>query len=155
MDLDATVVKLVDLAAVKIKDLKTRRIFIMADGKRSLRNIFTLSKFAEQEGIEMARALIDGGYINLGGSATAPTVSTATTPGKNEFTFTEEDIEFLADEMGKYIGPFSTVLVRKTVKAGQSFSPKAMDELFERLALKIENKERRSQFLVEIRADFS
>jgi hypothetical protein len=154
MNLNATVVKLVDLAAVKTKDLKVRRIFILADGKRSLRDILKFANFDEQQGMEMAQVLIDAGYVELG---SAPTTSTpvAGNQSRNGFIFTEEDIEFLKEEMGKYIGPFSSVLIQKKVRVGQSFSSEEINALFESLALKIEDIDQRRQFLTEIRADFS
>jgi len=156
MDLDVAVKKLVDLSAVKIKDLKTRRMFLLVDGERTLREIFEFCKFDLAQGCEMATSLLESSYISLGGSSPAPpgTSKLAVPQTVEGFTFMEEDIDLLISELGKYIGPISSLLVQKTVKPGQVFSSPDKGKLFDSYASKIEDPVKRKQFLSDIHADF-
>ena len=150
MDLDAKVIKLVDLSAVKIKDLKIRRIFIFANGERSLREIFESVKFEEEQGIEMARRLIEEGCITLDSDAIV--TPTPVNHSGDSLTFTVEHIELLVEKMGAHIGPIASILVQRAVSVGQKVSQDELSGILENFASKIEDPDKREEFLADIRA---
>jgi len=60
--------KEVALSAVSIKDTKTRRLFILADGKKSLEQIYRLCNVDENLGSELMKVLLDEGYLSITGN---------------------------------------------------------------------------------------
>ncbi|MGL1931683.1 MAG: hypothetical protein OCC45_07965 [Desulfotalea sp.] len=153
MDIDSAVRKLVGISELKIKDAKLRRLFIVANGDKTFRQLFDLCRFDEAEGTSLAQELLDGGYLASMGSSSTVASSTASADGKG-IVFTAEDIEVLVAEMATYVGPIAKTLVQQLVSPNQVVSSTDLEKIFDSLGNTIEDAEKRVEFLATIRADF-
>ncbi len=161
MELDAAIKKVVKLSDLEIKDLKTRRIFVFADGKRTLRELFDLCGFNAEEGGAYAQELFDAGAIAYldGASPVAVTqsagsVSTQGAGSAGDFIFTEDEIEVLVIQMGKYVGPVATMLVRNTISPNQSATHQELKSIIHSLADNIDDFDKKQEFLNTVESDF-
>ncbi len=158
MELDSAIEKLVKISELEIKDLKIRRIFVFADGKRTLKKIFSLSGFDDEQGIACAQQLFDVGAIGYTGGGAAPVgdapTASVSSSANAEYVFSEQEIEVLVAVMGEYVGPVASMLVNKTVKSGQGVSMQELDGILSGFANSIEDNEKREEFLATVRSDF-
>ncbi|MGL1933206.1 MAG: hypothetical protein OCC45_15835 [Desulfotalea sp.] len=152
MNIDSAVRKLVGISEMKIKDSKVRRLFIVANGSKTFRELFDLCGFDEKEGISLAQMLLDEGCLASSGNSYA--VSPTALASRDGFVFTVELIEVLIAEMATYVGPIAALLVQGMASLNQVVSPTDLDQILVSLADKIEDSEKRAEFLTTIRADF-
>ena len=64
--------KCIQLSELPIKDSKTRRLFILADGQRSSSEIFKLSLIDEQIAMKLLQSLLDEGYLRVAETSPSP-----------------------------------------------------------------------------------
>lgn len=109
MQLSSVPRKLVEISALPVKDGKTRRLFILADGKRTLAQIFSMCGIGNQEGLDLVELLIGNGHLQL----TDDPVSWVTQPsvGDQQPVPVNAFIAALTAELAKYIGPVASIVM--------------------------------------------
>ena len=109
MQLSSVPRKRVDISALPVKDGKSRRLFILADGKRSLAQIFSMCGLGNQEGLELAELMLGNGYLQLaddpGSWVTQPSV------GDQQPVPVDAFVAGLTAELAKYIGPVASIVM--------------------------------------------
>lgn len=139
--------KLVELSAIQYRDSKTRRFFILADGKRTFDQLCELCGFDRSQGEVIAEMLLSDGVV---GFAPAP-------PSDQEqrLVVTEKMIEQLLSEIVNHIGPVANIFVKKSISAGSSLTKTQLDNITANLADHIETQGDRRVFLKKARDIFS
>lgn len=150
MDVYSVVEKTVDLSALNLKDPKARRLFILVNGDRTLKELYELCKFDKNSGDEVLQALLDGKYVNVIGHQVASTVKPVATAGS--FTVTAGFIEKLTNEMTDYVGPIASILVENAVSPGQNFTNEELDTVLTTLSDSLETSDEKEQFLIKMRS---
>jgi len=109
MQLSSVPRKLVDISALPVKDPKTRRLFILADGKRSLAQVFSICKVEPREGFALVESMLEDGYLQLADDAPAEVkqqvVGTARPVPVDPF------VAGLTAELARFIGPVASIVM--------------------------------------------
>jgi hypothetical protein len=140
MQIDSVPSKNISIAALPVKDAKLRRFFILADGKRSWREIYNICKVDEELGASLAEELVDGGYLTQGEGGSAPLVATG------------DFVRTLSSELANYIGPVAGILVKQLELPEELISKGEIDKILSVVAMEIDNKEEKKQFLANMAA---
>lgn len=146
--------KEVALSAVSIKDIKTRRLFILADGKKSLEQIYQLCNVDKNLGSELMEVLLDEGYISLTGNQTtaaptppAPAKQSDTDQQDQQLVSTTDFTASLTEELAKYIGPVAPMMVKRIALPENGLTKEAIDWTINTLAEEIEDDKDKEQFI--------
>jgi hypothetical protein len=150
MQIDRIPVKQVELSAMPIKESKTRMMFIMADGRRSLGEIFRQCRINDQEGNALLENLIAGGHLRLTGE-TLPAIPQDAPPVQQATPF-DGFAEILTNELANYIGPVARMLVKRIDFQEGDLSREQLNEIINDLALEIEEGPDRNTFVTTMRA---
>jgi hypothetical protein len=94
------------ISALTIKDVKTRRFFILADGQKSCSEIFRLCCIDEQTGMRLLQVLLDEGCLRV-----AETSSEKKPKPDQHSLQSDVFIEDLTRELANYVGPFAQVVM--------------------------------------------
>lgn len=142
--------KQVAISELSVKESRTRQLFILADGKRSLGQIYQLCKLDEGLGHDLAKVLLDAGYISLTGSGKpAPTQESR---ADQELVSAPDFIKSLTEELANYIGPVATMLVKRIVLPEQGLSKEDIGRILSSLSEEIEGDKDKQQFLKNMNA---
>ncbi|MGB3209408.1 MAG: hypothetical protein WBB19_01760 [Desulforhopalus sp.] len=152
MQVDAVPRKLVDVTALSIRDNKTRRIFILADGKRSLGQIYQMCKIDEELGGNLVNVLLDKGYVSLTGNDTSVPATKGTF--EQHLVSTADFVEKISVELANYIGPVAAMLVEKITPVEKNISTGEIGRIINILAKEIEEDEDRHLFLANMGGAF-
>ncbi|MDP3480564.1 MAG: hypothetical protein Q8R88_12390 [Desulfoprunum sp.] len=139
---DLVLRKQVELAALQSSDSKTRRLFILADGKKSLEQLYQLCGFNEAQGASIVEALMGVGAIGVVGN-------TAQDPGQG-VVISDDIVKKIVGEMANYVGPIATILVQRNARSGQVVTHEELNQIFVTLAENIEGDEDKQQFLAKV-----
>jgi hypothetical protein len=109
MQLSSVPRKLVDISVLPSKDGKTRRLFILADGKRSLAEIFSMCKFENREGFDLVQSLVEDGQVQLLNNSSPMVIQ----PGVVDEQLVPVDtfINGLTAELSIFIGPVASIVI--------------------------------------------
>jgi hypothetical protein len=108
MQLSSVPRKLVDISALPSKDGKTRRMFILADGQRSLAQIFSMCKFENREGFDLVQMLVEDGHFQLMNDSSPMVKQPAV---DEQLVPVDIFIEGLTAELSKFIGPVASIVI--------------------------------------------
>jgi len=150
MQIDRIPIKLVELSAMPIKESKTRMMFIMADGRRNLGEIFRQCRIDDQEGYALLENLIADGYLRLTGGTLSGILKNA--PPIQQVTPFDGFAEILANELANYLGPVARMLVKGVDFQENVLSREQLNEIINDLALEIEEGADRNNFVKTMRA---
>jgi hypothetical protein len=109
MQLSSVPRKLVNISALPSKDGKTRRLFILADGKRSLAQIFSMCKFENNEGFELVQLLAEDSHIQLMNDSSLEVKQPAVVD--EQPVPVDSFINGLTAELAKFIGPVASIVI--------------------------------------------
>ena len=155
MNLSAVPRKCTELSKLPIKDVKTRRLFILADGKRSLAEVFRLSMIDQTVGIGLVQSLLDGEYLLI--PELDPGISE---PDSRPREHAEADlkkvnstvfIEGLTEELSKYVGPFAAVVMRSFHLTGEEVGSEERRRIISMVVEEIEEQQNKQRFLSAIK----
>lgn len=147
MNISAIPQKCVSLSKLPIKDVKTRRLFILSDGKRSLKEIYSLSAVTEEKGLELIQQLVGSKYLSI--EAEVPQKSkTASQRGNIESTVF---VKLVTQELAKYVGPFASVLMDSLDVSGEQLSPESQKRVIDIVSKEIEGQKEKSSFLMSLK----
>lgn len=150
MQLSTVLEKCVDISKLSIKDAKARRIFILADGRRTLDQIFNLCMIDEAEGIALTEILLDGGFLkNTSGEKVSAAKTFQVSPAREPL-----DESFIADitsELAKYVGPVASIVMSDVMEQSQGPGANNRRLLVERAAKQIDNRDDRENFLANLK----
>lgn len=144
--------KQVAISALSVKESKTRRLFILADGKRSLGQIYHLCKLDEDLGSELAKVLLDEGYISIDGSGIPAPAKKAKLDQQSGFS--ADFIERLTTELANYVGPVAGMLVKRITLSEQGLTKADIGRILSSLAEEIEGDKDKQQFLKNMNVAF-
>lgn len=144
MSLHAVLCKKVELSDLPVSAIKARRIFILADGKRSLSQIFRLCRVDEDEGAALVKILLDEGCISVDEEA-VPAREGRGSSSEDVFSVVEVT-EKLSTELAKHIGPIAGILVKRAVLPEDEISKGQLRKVVDTLAGEIESSEDRQLF---------
>lgn len=150
--MDAVPRKQVELTALSINDIKTRRVFILADGKKSLGQIYRLCKIDEDQGAALVKVLLDGGYISLPSEKIS--VPAKKTESDQQLVFTADFVESLIDELTNYLGPVAEMVIKRIELPEQVITKGEISMVLSLLAKEIEGEGDKQLFLTNMRAAF-
>ena len=150
MQYDVIPIKQVELSAMPIKECKARLLFIMADGRRNLGEIFRQCKINVQEGNTLLENLITVGYLRLSGETLPGTPQDA--PPIQQATPIDGFAEILTSELANYIGPVAGMLVKRIGFQEGDTSREQLHKIINDLALEIEGEPDRNTFVTTMRA---
>ena len=153
MQIDAVPKKQVELTALSINDIKTRRMFILADGKKSLGQIYRLCNIDEDQGAALVQELLNGGYISLS-SEKKISVPAKSTEFDRESISTADFVERLIDELTNYLGPVSEMLVKRIEIPEPVITNGEISVVLSLLANEIDVEGDKQLFLKNMRAAF-
>lgn len=114
MQLSAIPTKLVDIASFPLKDGKTRRVFILIDGKRSLNQIFDLLKIEIQDGLGLVGMMLEKGYLRLlnESSKTSQSSPAGQVSGGNiSKSMSTRFLSEVSGELAKFVGPVASIIM--------------------------------------------
>ena len=150
MQIDGIPIKLVELSAMPIRESKARLLFIMADGRRSLGEIFRQCRIDDQEGSVLLEILITCGYLRLTGE-TLPGIP-QDAPPLQQATLFDGFAEILTGELANYVGPIARMLVKRIGFQEREASREQLHKIINDLALEIEEETDRNTFVTTMRA---
>lgn len=150
MSVGAVPRKQVELSALPAEATKARRIFILADGKRTLDQIYQLCKLDEDEGTALVNILVDEGCISLEGDV-APAREVEVVPS-GEGVPVADVVEKLTAELANHIGPIAPILVKRAALPENEISKEHLGKVITSLAEEIEAEEDRQTFLTKMEA---
>ncbi|TKB10073.1 hypothetical protein [Desulforhopalus sp. IMCC35007] len=105
--------KCIELSNLPAKDIKSRRLFILADGKRSIEEIIRLSAISEKECMDLMQTLLEKDYLCIKEQKEKISFNSAGQQFTGPINDSGRDVSFfiekITDELAKYIGPFATV----------------------------------------------
>lgn len=145
MDSSALPTKCINIAALPIKDVKTRRLFILADGKRSLQEIIKLSGMTEEKALDKLQDMVDGNFISL--------EKLDTNQNSPHFTANDKNHNFIlevTETLAEYIGPFATVVMSSFT--APIILPSDKQKIINRASMEIESTDARETFLNSLKA---
>ncbi len=147
-------IKQVALSAVSLKDIKTRRLFILADGKKSLGQLYQLCNIDDNLGSELMKVLLDEGYVSLTGNkiAAAPSPASMSAPAKQshsdqQVVSTTDFTKSLTEELAKYIGPVAPMMVQRIALPENGLTKEEIDWTINTLSEEIEDDKHKQQFI--------
>ena len=152
MQIDAVPRKQVELTALSINDIKTRRVFILADGKKSLGQIYQLCNIDEDQGTALVKVLLEGGYISL--TSEKISVPVKRTVSDQQLVYIADFVEKLTDELTNYLGPVAEMLVKRIELPEQVITKGEINMVLSLLAKEIEGEGDKQLFLTKMRAAF-
>jgi hypothetical protein len=152
LQIDAVPRKQVELTALSINDIKTRRVFILADGKKSLGQIYQLCNIDEDQGTALVKVLLEGGYISL--TSEKISVPVKRTVSDQQLVYIAEFVEKLTDELTNYLGPVAEMLVKRIELPEQVITKGEINMVLSLLAKEIEGEGDKQLFLTKMRAAF-
>jgi hypothetical protein len=142
--------KLVKLSAMAIKDGKARRIFILADGKRSLKAIFGMSNIEPQEGFEVAALMSEDGYIQC--SSDSPATALKQSSIKNQQPIPVKDfINGLTAALSEYIGPVASIIINDFDIPEREIGSELRQHIINASSLEIDEEVDKQRFLETVR----
>lgn len=147
MNISAVPKKCISLSLLPIKDAKTRRLFIFSDGKRSLKEIYSLSAITEENGSELIQQLLESDYLNLEAGAKGRK-KTASKYSNIEYALFVEQI---TQELAKYVGPFASVFIDSLDLSDESISPENQQRVIDIFATGIEGQKEKRTFLMSLK----
>lgn len=150
MQIDAVPRKQVELTALSINDIKTRRVFILADGKKSLGQIYQLCNIDEDQGTALVKVLLEGGYISL--TSEKISVPVKRTVSDQQLVYIADFVEKLTDELTNYLGPVAEMLVKRIELPEQVITKGEINMVLSLLAKEIEGEGDKQLFLTKMRA---
>lgn len=150
MQYDVIPYKQVELTAMPIKECKARLLFIMADGRRNLGEIFRQCRISVQEGNAMLENLIAGGYLRLSGG-TLPGIPQDATPIQQATPF-DGFAKILTSELANYVGPVAGMLIKRIGFEEREASREQLHKIINDLALEIEEETDRNTFVATMHA---
>jgi hypothetical protein len=152
LQIDAVPRKQVELTALSINDIKTRRVFILADGKKSLGQIYQLCNIDEDQGTALVKVLLEGGYISL--TSEKISVPVKRTVSDQQLVYIADFVEKLTDELTNYLGPVAEMLVKRIELPEQVITKGEINMVLSLLAKEIEGEGDKQLFLTKMRAAF-
>ncbi len=152
MQINSVPSKMIALSALPIKDVKVRRFFILADGKRSWREICQLCLVDEDSGALIAKTLVDGGYLSNGESGVVA-VKTEVKPSSSVIA-TGDFVSSLTKELANYVGPIASILVKQIDLPEKAISRSQIDKVLQTLVQEIDSEQEKEQFLANMSALF-
>jgi hypothetical protein len=150
LQIDAVPRKQVELTALSINDIKTRRVFILADGKKSLGQIYQLCNIDEDQGTALVKVLLEGGYISL--TSEKISVPVKRTVSDQQLVYIADFVEKLTDELTNYLGPVAEMLVKRIELPEQVITKGEINMVLSLLAKEIEGEGDKQLFLTKMRA---
>jgi hypothetical protein len=147
MDSSAVPRKCIKLSEFPIKDSKTRRLFILADGKRSSSAIFKLSAIDEQTGMKLLQCLLEEGYLRV-----VETFAGKTPKAGQQLVKSSHFIEGLTQELANYVGPFAQVVMNAIDFTDKEICREDRRKIINVVLQEIESEEGRRNFLTAARS---
>ncbi|MCP4342860.1 MAG: hypothetical protein GY799_29255 [Desulfobulbaceae bacterium] len=144
--------KQVAISEISVKESKARQLFILADGKRSLGQIYQLCKLDENLGYELAKVLLDAGYISMDGSGIPAPAKDSKLDQQSGFT--ADFIERLTNELANYVGPVAGMLVKRITLPEQGLAKEDIGRILSSLSEEIEGDKDKQQFLKNMKVAF-
>ncbi|THB70049.1 MAG: hypothetical protein D6B25_20630 [Desulfobulbaceae bacterium] len=136
--------KKVDLSALNGKDLKTRRLFILANGERTFEELCQLSGVDQGEASIIIKNLVDETYLEV-------VAAQQVKPGEG-ILISDELAEKITEALAHYVGPIAPVLVNNSLTPGQELSRDQFQSELRTLARHIEEYSEQSEFLDQTKA---
>ncbi|WP_136796279.1 hypothetical protein [Desulfosediminicola ganghwensis] len=136
MDISSVPGKCIELTALPIKDGKVRRLFILADGKRTVSEIIRQAMVAENEGLEGIQQLLTHNFLAIGESGSEA--------GKHT---PAAFLRRVTEELAEFVGPFAAVAMEPYASLLQNDSDSARQEVIEAALAEIDSNEDRQELL--------
>lgn len=156
MELSLVLKKQVELSALPISDTKYRRLFILADGKRTLGELFKLCGFNATQGGAVAEVLLAEGFITSVEAEQPPVPLQPVRPApgvqaQESITITADIAQKLETAIAQHLGPIAAILVKQNAPIGTVVTNQQLDTILGDIARHIEEKSTREQFLNKVR----
>ena len=151
MPVSAIPKKLVEISALPLSNSKARRLFILADGKRTIAQIFSLAKIGEQEGAEIINNMVDNGFLELAKTGTdrlPPPTGQSTSPSIK--VPTKNFLDQISKELAKFIGPAAMIIVDDLDISANALGAEEQQQIIEALAQEIDDLNARKRFLAAV-----
>jgi len=142
MELNLILKKQVGLSALETTDSKIRRLFILADGRRTVKELFALCGFGVDQGAAITEKLLADGALS-----TITAVPLA--PGKSTQA-TDAATKKLIDTLAHYLGPIAAILVQNSVQPESVLTEEQFAATVNDLAGHIEADNDRQKFLADM-----
>jgi hypothetical protein len=142
--------KRIKLSELVSRDPKTRRLFILTNGERTLADLNKLCGFNAAEGASIAIALIKDGAISTSNSIQTSKNVQADSRAQEPVPGTIADK--VTDELAVYLGPIAAVLVSRSIRSDEEVSRTELETIFLTLVQQIEEEEDQVKCLHNLRA---
>lgn len=146
MDTSAAPHKCIELSSFPIKDVKTRRLFILSDGRRSIDQIIGLSGLSDDDALALIQDFIKKGFLGFERLDTVKNSSYSSTEvGADRF------LEQVTESLAQLVGPFAKVALGEFSFSSGPLSPSMRQEVINVAIQEIEGTEDREAFLSGLR----
>lgn len=154
MNSQVTPNKIIDLSDLGKVDMKTRRLFVLMDGNRSVAELAKLCHVEESECECMVQKLLSDGYINAVGfenNSECEDPSAGSLDGEPLAQSQKVECKGFEDcltkELAKYIGPIAKLVVAKTEAKKGVLPVSKMQEIVLTVSTEIESEAEKDMFI--------
>lgn len=156
MRLSAVPGKLVELSAFPIKDVKARRLFILADGKRTLGQLFSMCNIEAEEGVALVKLMIDDGHLHLPDDDYPSDIDLPVAPqitaGDQHLVPVVDFIDGLTAELAKYIGPVASIVMGDFDLPAEAIGIKERRRIINAVLEEIDGEKLKKRFSITVQA---
>ena len=159
MQLSAIPTKLIDVANFLVKDSKTRRVFILINGKRSLSEIFDLLKVEMQEGVDLISMMLEKGYLQFLDEGTTTDQTSATNQvisgNLTKSMSTKVFLNEVSDELAKFIGPVASIIMADFELGDGELDKDTCEKVINAIAKEIDDLDEKQNFIKSVQTIIS
>jgi len=151
MPVSAIPKKRVEISALSLSNSKARRLFILADGKRTIAQILSLAKIGEQEGLEIINNMVDIGFLEFATKSTdrqPSAIAQSSSPLIKDST--RNFLDTMSKELAKFIGPAARIIVDDLDISANELGAGEQQQIIETLAQEIDDLNARKRFLAAV-----
>jgi len=134
--------KCIGLHQLPVKDGKLRRLFIIADGQRSIAEIIKHALIGEEEGLKLVQQLIDNNYLGVDDAEAG-----AAQPVEVDSTDSQEFLNTVTEELAKFVGPYAMVAMEPHNSFTRLDSQEQRAQVVQAALAELDSDQDKNQFL--------
>lgn len=142
--------KLVEISNLTVEDGRARRLFILADGKRSLAQIFEMIKIEAHEGIDLVKMMLEAGWLRLLNSGAFSSERALSIEEQTNSVSVDDFISGITAELSKYIGPVASIVMGDFDLPEQEIDKNAKQSIVSTVVEEIDDPGDQQKFLIAV-----
>jgi hypothetical protein len=142
--------KLVEVSNLTVADGRARRLFILADGKRSLAQIFEMIKIEAHEGIDIVKMMLEAGWIRLLNSGAFSSEKALFIEEPTHSVSADDFVSGMTTELSKYIGPVASIVMGDFDLSEPEIDKNTKQSIVSTVVEEIDDPEDQQKFLIAV-----